>query len=265
MAAFIFLGVLLFLIPMANIKTFEYKVKIGNQGVISSITSFIRKSGENTYAGQKYYPNSSVKSKETISIDIKGKVIVEFIEDGNVAYPNVLELKKYDNLLKITGGKKDSTYVIKIGTDVVKNLELSSVDIEMSGSAKLDTLKASGVSVKISGDFSAVHLEADGTRLELKGTFNSSNMTLDGVGVELYGNFYTRRVEIDGVGIKSDIDLHDCEKMTVSGTGVNGSIRYFGNQDLSMELEVLGGTVTVENHSSADLKIHSSVVKVVRK
>ncbi|ABS60405.1 hypothetical protein [Fervidobacterium nodosum] len=262
-AGFIVLAIIFFLIPMANFYMFSYLVKT-ESSFTSTLTEYIQNIFGSSSEGMIYHPDKSLEAKQNVVIDIQGKAEVEFVEGNQIEYPSVLKVDVSENSVKIFGGKKNSRYLIKIGKDNLKVFEASAVGVELSGKVELDDLKVDSVSVKVEGEISANGMEFDGTGVELKGTFKAEKINCNSVGIDFSGIFDVRYIELEGVGINLDMKLSNCKKFTVSGTGVNGKVEYLGKEKMDMELNAVGGTVTLKNLSDVDINIQSSGVKVVR-
>ncbi len=262
-AGFIVLAIIFFLLPMASIYMFSYLIKM-ESSFTPTFMEYIQNIFDSSSDGMIYHPDKSLEAKQNVAIDIQGKAEVEFVEGNQIKYPNVLKFDSNDNSVKIFGGKKNSRYLIKIGKDKLKVFEASAIGIELLGKAELDNLKIDSVSVKVDGEISANVMEFDGTGIELKGTFKADKINCNSVGIDFNGNFNVRDIELDGVGINLNMKLSNCRKFTISGAGVNGEVEYLGKENMDMELNAFGGTVTLKNLSDVDINIQSSGVKVVR-
>lgn len=266
MAGFIALSVIFFLIPVAGVTSVEYLVKNGHTNFFTDIIESNLKNWEFSNLSERKFYNfdKTIDGSESIKVDIDGKAVISFVDGSKIKYPSVLSVNRVGKRVEIHGGDKKSTYTLQLGISNVQVIDVSAVDLEISG--KLNTIKTnfSGVSIKMNGDFEADEIGIDGAGVELDGNFSSKRMITDGVGITLKGSYNVNYFELSGVGITMDMKLSNCENFEISGTGIDGTLTYVGGKKLTLNVDGVGGTLKFKNLAQEPVSVQSNGVKVVR-
>ncbi|WP_448376618.1 hypothetical protein [Fervidobacterium sp.] len=263
MIGFIILSILLFLIPMASITSFEYLAKSGESGLkrlMNFSETLTRRSGK------VYNPDVRYDETEELIFDINAGLRLEFVDEPGIVVPSTLKVKQTRGVLEIRGGEKNSTYVVKVGGEKLERINISSFRLDVNGKfeKRLKRFVASAVGMSINGELISDVNELDSTGVELLGTLSADDMTINSVGVELNGEISADKIEIDSVGVNMKLKLRNCSYMDISSTGVNGKLEFLGGKALRLKIDSTGGKLYLKNSSDSDITINSSGVKVVR-
>uniref|UniRef100_A0A832MP15 Adhesin domain-containing protein n=1 Tax=Pseudothermotoga hypogea TaxID=57487 RepID=A0A832MP15_9THEM len=207
-------------------------------------------------------PTATIQIEPSISIKIDGSLEVSLVEGRSLEYPSELNVRNLQDRLEISGGVSSKKYVLRIGTDVLKTLQLSATSISLKGEGSLEQLELRATAVNVSGNLVSTQLLIDGTGVNMSGNFSGENLIVDGTGVNLNGRFSFTRTKIDGTGVNLKVELSNCESVIVDAVGVNGTIDVTGTLPTVLVLNGTGGTVTVRNKIGNKLQLQSSNVKI---
>ncbi|MEN3042800.1 MAG: hypothetical protein ABDH59_05810 [Fervidobacterium sp.] len=265
MLGFIVLATLIFLIPAAGVTLVEQSMKNGRTNFVTEFIESIAKDWKFPTRGMYYKFDSEMAAPRDLKINIKGEVIISFVDTAKVKYPKILSVKKIGDSVEIYGGDKKSTYVFEIGNRNVERLQVNGVHLRALGKISALSLLFSAVSVEMNGEFIAKEINVDGTNIEFEGKLSSEKLSLDSVGMKLKGSCYADDVKISGVGIELNLRVSDCTNFDISGTAVNGVLVYLGERDFKLNVEGVGGVLEFKNLSKNSVDVQSNGVKVVRK
>ncbi|HCI29816.1 MAG TPA: hypothetical protein PK404_04920 [Fervidobacterium sp.] len=261
MAGFILLAIFLFLIPAAMFQSFTNFL---HSSVSSSFPLNAQIDVMNSLRTNKYEADTSIGSAQNVVIKVKGGVEVRFVPGSELNYYHGLNAKLSGNTVTISGGKNNSSYVIEIGIEPLKMLDVASIAVEISGGAKIDELSVSGTGVSLNSSLDADYVTLSGTGISVDGSINARNVDVNGTGVSFIADGEIGDLKIAGSGISMDTALSNCSNIDINGTGIDGRLEYLGGSDLHIEVHGTAGKLTVTNRSANDITINSSGVKVFR-
>jgi hypothetical protein len=207
-------------------------------------------------------PTATIQIEPSISISIDGSLEVSLVEGRSIEYPSELKVRNLQDRLEISGGVSSKKYILRIGTDGLKTLQLSATSISLKGEGSLEELELRATGVNVSGNLVSTRLFVDGTGVNMSGNFSGENLIVDGTGVNLNGKFSFVRTKIDGTGANLKIELNNCESVFVDAVGINGTIDVTGTSPTKRVLNGAGGTVTVRNEIGNKLQLQSSGVRI---
>jgi len=207
-------------------------------------------------------PTATIQIEPSISISIDGSLEVSLVEGRSIEYPSELKVRNLQDRLEISGGVSSKKYILRIGTDGLKTLQLSATSISLKGEGSLEELELRATGVNVSGNLVSTGLFVDGTGVNMSGNLSGENLIVDGTGVNLNGKFSFARTKIDGTGANLKIELNNCESVFVDAVGINGTIDVTGTSPTKLVLNGAGGTVTVRNEIGNKLQLQSSGVRI---
>jgi hypothetical protein len=207
-------------------------------------------------------PTATIQIEPSISISIDGSLEVSLVEGRSIEYPSELKVRNLQDRLEISGGVSSKKYILRIGTDGLKTLQLSATSISLKGEGSLEELELRATGVNVSGNLVSTRLFVDGTGVNMSGNLSGENLIVDGTGVNLNGKFSFARTKIDGTGVNLKIELNNCESVFVDAVGINGTIDVTGTSPTKLVLNGAGGTVTVRNEIGNKLQLQSSGVRI---
>jgi len=207
-------------------------------------------------------PTATIQIEPSISISIDGSLEVSLFEGRSIEYPSELKVRNLQDRLEISGGVSSKKYILRIGTDGLKTLQLSATSISLKGEGSLEELELRATGVNVSGNLVSTRLFVDGTGVNMSGNLSGENLIVDGTGVNLNGKFSFARTKIDGTGANLKIELNNCESVFVDAVGINGTIDVTGTSPTKRVLNGAGGTVTVRNEIGNKLQLQSSNVRI---
>ncbi|WP_448523166.1 hypothetical protein [Pseudothermotoga sp.] len=207
-------------------------------------------------------PTATIQIEPSVSISIDGSLEVSLVEGRSLEYPSELKVRSLQDRLEISGGVSSKKYVLRIGTDGLKTLQLSATSISLKGEGSLEELELRATAVNVSGNLVSTSLFVDGTGVNMSGNLSGGNLIVDGTGVNLNGKFSFARTKIDGTGVNLKIELINCETVVVDAVGINGTIDVTGTAPTKLVLDAAGGTITVRNKIGDKLQLQSSNVKI---
>ncbi|MEN3008171.1 MAG: hypothetical protein ABDH53_03805 [Pseudothermotoga sp.] len=208
-------------------------------------------------------PTEKFQIESLVSIDVNGSLEIFLIEGSSIEFPKDLKFSINEDQFKLTGGEKASKYIVRVGKEGLKSLQISAISISLNGDCSLEELQMRATAVDAKGNIHSKHLLVNGTGVNIDGVFVGEKLQLDGTGIKLGGKYSFNEMKIDGTGISLKIELNDCESVLIDGTGVNGNVDVTGNKPLKLVLNGTGGTVNVRNISKTTLHVQSSNAKVL--
>ncbi|HPC24658.1 MAG TPA: hypothetical protein PLQ59_04075 [Fervidobacterium sp.] len=267
MVGFVLISIFLFLVPVSSIQL------VG--GFLHGSTPFVNMPSYFNYWGStlndlsdveknKYEADTSMKSGQKIIIDVSGGVEVHFVSGDEIAYYHGLDAKMNGSTVTISGGKKNASYVIEIGTEPLEVLRITSVAAKVLGDATISELDISSTAISVDCSLDSDYIILNGTGIAMDGTVKSRNVEIDGTGISFTADGEIEELVIEGTGISMDTTLTNCSNVNINATGVDGTLEYLGGSDLYVEVDGTGGNLTVRNRSGNDVFINSSGVKVHR-
>ena len=268
MFGFVLTSIFLFLVPVSSIQLvggfLQGQTPFANLPVyfdyFGNTVSNLPNVGKN-----KYEADTSMKSGQKIIIDVTGGVEVHFVSGDEIAYYHGLDAKVNGGTVTISGGKKDSSYVVEIGTDPLEILKINSLAAKASGDATITELDISSTAISVDCSLDSDYVILNGTGIAMDGTVKSRKVEIDGTGISFTADGEIEELVIDGTGISMNTTLTNCSNVNINGTGIDGTLEYLGGSDLYVEVDGTGGSLTVRNLSDSDIFINSSgTVKVHR-
>lgn len=267
MVGFVLISIFLFLVPVSGTQLVS--------GFLRGSVPFINAPGYSNYwdgtlnglsdlEKNKYEADTSMKSGQKIIIDVIGGVEVHFVSGDEIAYYHSLDVKMDGSTVTISGGKKNVSYVIEIGTEPLEVLKITSVAAKVLGDATISELDISSTAISVDCSLDSDYIILNGTGIAMNGTINSRNVEIDGTGISFAADGEIEELVIDGTGISMDTTLTNCSNVNINGTGIDGTLEYLGGSDLYVEVDGTSGSLTVRNLSGNDIFINSSGVKVYR-
>lgn len=208
-------------------------------------------------------PTEKAQVRPFVSIDVDGSLEISLVEGDSIEFPEGLKVSMDESGFRLTGGKRLEKYIVQVGREGLKVLQLSAVSISIGGDCSLEELQVKATAVDVKGNIESKQLFVSGTGVNFDGTFAGEKLRMDGTGVELNGKYSFNEMKIDGTGVSLKVELSDCESVLIDGTGINGRIDVTGSKPLKLILDGTGGTVTVRNVSKTLLHLQSSNVKVL--
>lgn len=173
-------------------------------------------------------PTEKVQVRSFVSIDVDGSPEISLVEGSSVEFSEGLKASVNEGSFRLTGGKRLKKYIVRVGKEGLKVLQLNATSISLSGDCSLDELLMKAVAVR--GNIQSKQLFVDGTGVNIDGTFVGERLRVDGTGVKLSGEYSFNEMKIDG-------------------TVINGRIDVTGSKPLKLVLNGTGGTVTVKSAS----------------
>lgn len=208
-------------------------------------------------------PTEKVQIRPFISIEVDGSLEIFLVEGSSVEFPEGLKASVNESSFRLVGGRRLEKYIVRVGKEGLKVLQLNAVSILLSGDCSLDELRVNATAVDVKGNIQSKQLFVDGTGVNVDGTFTGERLWVDGTGIKLNGKYSFNEMKIDGTGVSLKLELNDCESVLIDGTGINGRIDVTGNKPLKLIFNGTGGTVTVRNVSKTLLHLQSSNIKVL--
>lgn len=252
-AGFVALSVLIFLLPLTG-NLYSNLILQTLQNVTG--WPFISVTSERK-------PTERIRVRPFVSIEVDGSLEISLVEGDSLEFPEGLKTSAEESSFRLTGGKRLEKYIVRVGKEGLKVLQLSAISISLSGDCSLEELQMKAVAIDVKGNIESKRLLVDGTGVNIDGTFSGERLRVDGTGVKLNGEYSFSEMKIDGTGISLKAELNDCESVLINGTGINGRIDVTGNKPLKLVFNGTGGTVTVRNVSKTLLHLQSSSIKVL--
>jgi len=233
------------------------------------------------YINQPYYNNYKksllpdknilLENIDEITIDISSGVDLELTnKEDNVYLPSDLKTELAGNHLIISdeSAKKDTTYVIKLGTKKFKNLKISCSGLKLSGNGNVKNLSIDSSGTYVYGKvYSQDTIEIDCSGLMISGDLQGKILKINSSGAEIRSNFDFDKIEIDSTGTNLRVSAR-FEDFDISSTGFNGSIEVLNSSDEkgSLKIDATGGIASVSNSQKAPIDIQTTgYVKLIRK
>ncbi|MEJ5229484.1 MAG: hypothetical protein WHT65_05740 [Pseudothermotoga sp.] len=252
---FIVLSIVLFLVPSTgNYYSHIILENFENWFNLPFVTETFREVG----------PSRTVELARKVLIEEVANVDIHFVEGNQIRLPEELSLSSYNDQLRISGGFPKRRYVIEIGTQGLRELNIDGTAISLRGNCEIELLNIDGTAINLKGNMLVKRLFLDGTGVNMSGDFQGESLYTTGTGINLKGKISFETVRIDGTGISFDLTLVNCRTLTVDGTGVSGKIVNAGSEKLFLRASGTGGKITLINQSNADISIESSGIKIVR-
>ncbi|HEY8542017.1 MAG TPA: hypothetical protein VIL29_06510 [Pseudothermotoga sp.] len=253
MAGFLVLAIIIFLIPVA----------------ISSYSHIILQSFPNVFHFPYIDMLKDVPPSKTV--DLKPRVVIDglnvdihFANTNSIRLADELDVRIMDDEIRISGGQPNKRYVIELGTIDLRDLEIDGTAVSLSGECQTAFMNIYGTAVNVKGKIIADRFSINGTGINVNGELTGKSFYADGTGINLKGEFGFETIKINGTGISIDMTLSKCRSFFIDGTGINGILVYTGVDELYIRADGTGGKITLRNRSSADIRVESSGIKIVR-
>ncbi|MGB9820646.1 MAG: hypothetical protein ACPLVG_04775 [Pseudothermotoga sp.] len=254
MGGFIALSIVLFLIPAG----------------ISSYSEIVLQSFQNVFSLpfadrlKEVPPSKTIELKPKVILDGDFNLDLRFVNTNTISLPEELKIDILSDTVLISGGRSSRRYVIEVGIDELRELEIDAVAVSVSGDCQLSSMNVNGTSVNIKGRIVADRLAVNGTGININGELRGKSFYSDGTGVNLKGRYEFEAMRVDGTGISIDISLYGCRSFSIDGTGVNGTVTYLGPEDLYLRVDGTGGKIVLRNESKASVRAEGSGIRIVR-
>ena len=185
---------------------------------------------------------------EVTNLHIKvGRADIEFVDGSDkIVLSSDLAVKEKGEKLEITSPQ----------TDVYLNWSLLSrwrddeqkYRILIGNEKDYSRLRFHLGGVNITGSIRAEEFDLTATGVDVDAQLFARKISMRGSGITTRGYFNTEQLYIRGLGVNVDLVLENSQQVNISGTGLNGLLRYrdiwTGDRDLSVS--GLGGNIFVE-------------------
>jgi len=253
----------------------------GVEGVSNGISRIVSNLPINVYNTAENYPISiqgerimpdkkiSIKVVDNVRITVKGGIELEFTNDDTLYVPSELEVKKDNQSLTISEPypKQNVTYVIELGTNSNKTLDIKCAGIKITGSGNLKNFNLNSAGSLIDGNIlsdSNIYINCAG--LNLRGKLQGKALNINSAGTNLNGELNFDKIVVNSTGLSVNARSRFTD-FNINTTGLNGTIEILNSNDEDGEIHVgsTGGSLTVVNKNKAPININTSgFIKITR-
>ncbi|HHW58499.1 MAG TPA: hypothetical protein GXX15_12845 [Clostridia bacterium] len=206
----------------------------------------------------------NIDNINNISIKIPTEAIeLEFVENDNtLAYSSELiqKTEKDTIYLQPLFSTKNKTYVIKIGTQTAKELNIDCESIKITGNGNLKNIYINSTETKINANIQAENnMNINSVGFDLNGILKGKNLNLDTTGTNINGelNFYNMIINSTGanINIKSNF-----KNFNINSTSINGKIEILNSksENANLKIDTLGGNLKIVNKNNSPVDIKTS-------
>ncbi|ABY95486.1 MULTISPECIES: hypothetical protein [Thermoanaerobacter] len=211
----------------------------------------------------------SVKDIDSISIKVSSEIELELVEGDTLSYPSrlietgdnkVLHLEEFSPI-------KNSTYVIKLGTSLAKNLDIDCTSVKIIGSGNIKDIHINSVGTTINADIvSENNIYINTVGFDLNGKLKGKNLNLNTTGSNIKGELDFDKIILDATGVNIDIKSK-FNNFNINATSLNGTLEILNTPDETGEfyIDATGGSLKIINKSKAPIDIkNSGIIKLIR-
>lgn len=211
----------------------------------------------------------SVKDIDSISIKVSSEIELELVEGDTLSYPSrlietgdnkVLHLEEFSPI-------KNSTYVIKLGTSLEKNLDIDCTSVKIIGSGNIKDIHINSVGTTINADIvSENNIYINTVGFDLNGKLKGKNLNLNTTGSNIKGELDFDKIILDATGVNIDIKSK-FNNFNINATSLNGTLEILNTPDETGEfyIDATGGSLKIINKSKAPIDIkNSGIIKLIR-
>lgn len=274
----IFFGLTALGLILISVGFYTYQ---GVEGVSNGISRIVSNLPINVYNTAENYPISiqderimpdkkiSIKDVDNVRITVKGGIELEFTNDDTLYVPSELEVKKDNQSLTISepNPKQNVTYVIELGTNSHRVLDIKCAGIKITGSGNFKNFNLNSAGSLINADLLSennVYINCAG--LELTGKLQGKVFNINSAGTNLNGELNFDKIVVNSTGLTVNARSR-FNDFNVSSTGLYGKIEILNSSNESGDLSVgsTGGSLTVVNKNKAPIDINTSgFIKITR-
>lgn len=211
----------------------------------------------------------SVKDIDSISIKVSSEIELELVEGDTLSYPSrlietgdnkVLHLEEFSPI-------KNSTYVIKLGTSLEKNLDIDCTSVKIIGSGNIKDIHINSVGTTINADIvSENNIYINTVGFDLNGKLKGKNLNLNTTGSNIKGELDFDKIILDATGVNIDIKSK-FNNFNINATSLNGTLEILNTSDETGEfyIDATGGSLKIINKSKAPIDIKNlGIIKLIR-
>lgn len=211
----------------------------------------------------------SVKDIDSISIKVSSEIELELVEGDTLSYPSrlietgdnkVLHLEEFSPI-------KNSTYVIKLGTSLEKNLDIDCTSVKIIGSGNIKDIHINSVGTTINADIvSENNIYINTVGFDLNGKLKGKNLNLNTTGSNIKGELDFDKIILDATGVNIDIKSK-FNNFNINATSLNGTLEILNTPDETGEfyIDATGGSLKIINKSKAPIDIKNlGIIKLIR-
>lgn len=211
----------------------------------------------------------SVKDRDSISIKVSSEIELELVEGDTLSYPSrlietgdnkVLHLEEFSPI-------KNSTYVIKLGTSLAKNLDIDCTSVKIIGSGNIKDIHINSVGTTINADIvSENNIYINTVGFDLNGKLKGKNLNLNTTGSNIKGELDFDKIILDATGVNINIKSK-FNNFNINATSLNGTLEILNTPDETGEfyIDATGGSLKIINKSKAPIDIkNSGIIKLIR-
>ncbi|HHY79391.1 MAG TPA: hypothetical protein GX516_03390 [Thermoanaerobacter sp.] len=211
----------------------------------------------------------SVKDIDSISIKVSSEIELELVEGDTLSYSSrlietgdnkVLHLEEFSPI-------KNSTYVIKLGTSLEKNLDIDCTSVKIIGSGNIKDIHINSVGTTINADIvSENNIYINTVGFDLNGKLKGKNLNLNTTGSNIKGELDFDKIILDATGVNIDIKSK-FNNFNINATSLNGTLEILNTSDETGEfyIDATGGSLKIINKSKAPIDIkNSGIIKLIR-
>jgi hypothetical protein len=211
----------------------------------------------------------SVKDIDSISIKVSSEIELELVEGDTLSYPSrlietgdnkVLHLEEFSPI-------KNSTYVIKLGTSLAKNLDIDCTSVKIIGSGNIKDIHINSVGTTINADIvSENNIYINTVGFDLNGKLKGKNLNLNTTGSNIKGELDFDKIILDATGVNIDIKSK-FNNFNINATSLNGTLEILNTPDETGEfyIDATGGSLKIINKSKAPIDIKNlGIIKLIR-
>lgn len=254
MAGFVALAIIIFLIPLAS--------AIYSHVILQSFQNVFHFPFLNVL--KEVPPSKAIDLKPRVVFEDGLSVDIRFVDTNSIKLADELDVNILSDEIRISGGYPNKRYIIELGTNGLRDLQINGTAVSVSGNCQVSSLDIDGTAINIKGKINANRLALSGTGINVNSELEGKSFYTDGTGINLKGKFQFETIRIDGTGISIDMTVPFCKSLSIDGTGVNGTLTYTGLEELYVRIDGTGGKITLRNESKANIHVESSGIRVVR-
>ncbi|KUK35299.1 MAG: Uncharacterized protein XD65_0370 [Caldanaerobacter subterraneus] len=211
----------------------------------------------------------SVKDIDSISVKVSSEIELELVEGDTLSYSSrlietgdnkVLHLEEFSPI-------KNSTYVIKLGTSLEKNLDIDCTSVKIIGSGNIKDIHINSVGTTINADIvSENNIYINTVGFDLNGKLKGKNLNLNTTGSNIKGELDFDKIILDATGVNIDIKSK-FNNFNINATSLNGTLEILNTPDETGEfyIDATGGSLKIINKSKAPIDIKNlGIIKLIR-
>jgi len=211
----------------------------------------------------------SIKGVDDVRITVNEGIELIFTNDDTLYIPSELEVKKDNQSLIISEPypKQNVTYVIELGTNSPKTLDIKCAGVKITGSGNFKNFNLNSAGSLIDGNIlsdSNIYINCAG--LNLRGKLQGKVLNINSAGTNLNGELNFDKIVLNSTGLSVNTRSRFTD-FNINATGLNGTIEILNSNDEDGELHIdsTGGSLTVVNKNKAPIDINTSgFIKITR-